>query len=112
VTRWVVMDDLELSPAQAYIVPLLVVELVTNVLKHSLVDQAYGVVWVDFHVRGGQIELTVTDNRKTPLPMSTPSGIVSTLAQKLHGEVFVRDTGGWIVGARIPGEATVAANAA
>src|SRR6185369_7816632 len=85
VTPWVVMDDLDLSPTQAYSLPLLVVELVTNVLKHSLADQADGVIWVDLHARCGQIELTVTDNRKAPMPAFGPSRIVRTLAEKLHG---------------------------
>jgi two-component sensor histidine kinase len=112
VTPWVVMDDLDLSPIQTCGLPLLVVELVTNVLKHSLADQADGVVWVDLHVRGGHIELTVTDNRKAPLPVFGPSRIVSSLARMLHGEAFVCDSNGWIAGARIPHEAPVAANAA
>jgi two-component sensor histidine kinase len=112
VTPWVVMDDLNLSATQAYSLPLLVVELVTNVLKHSLADQADGVVWVDLHARDGQIELTVTDNRKAPLPLRAPSRIVRALAAKLHGEAFVRDSNGWIAGARIPREGAVATNAA
>lgn len=112
VIPWVVMDDLDLSPIQAYGLPLLVVELVTNVLKHSLTDQGDGVVWVDLHLRGGQIELTVTDNRKAPLPVFGPSRIVSTLAEMLQGEAFVCDSNGWIAGARIPYEAPAAANAA
>jgi two-component sensor histidine kinase len=111
VIPWVVMDDLNLSPIQAYSLPLLVVELVTNVLKHSLADQADGVVWVDLHARGGQIELTVADNRKAPLPVFGPSRIVSILAEMLHGQTFVCDSNGWIAGARIPREAPAAANA-
>jgi two-component sensor histidine kinase len=112
VTPIVMMDDLNLSPTQAYSLPLLVVELVTNVLKHSLTDQADGVVWVDLHARDGQIELTVTDNREAPLPVFRPSRIVRTLAETLHGEAFVCDTNGWIAGARIPTEAATAGNVA
>jgi hypothetical protein len=112
VIPWVVMDDLNLSPIQAYSLPLLVVELVTNVLKHSLADQADGVVWVDLHVRGGHIELTVTDNRKAPPPVFGPSRIVSTLAEMLRGEAFVCDSNGQIAGARLPRETPDAANAA
>ena len=102
VTLRVAMDDLNLSSIQAYSVPLLVVELVTNVLKHSLADQAHGIVWVDLHVRAGHIEVTVTDNCKAPLAVFEPSWIVSTLAENLHGEAFVCDSNGWIAGARIP----------
>ena len=112
VTPGVVMDDLNLSPAQAYSVPLLVVELVTNVLKHSLADQAHGIVWVDLYVRAGQIELIVTDNCKAPREVFEPSRIVSALAEILSGEAFVRDSNGWIAGARIPCDPLSAANAA
>ncbi len=52
VTPCVVMEDLLLTPEQAYRLPLLVVELVTNVLKHSLKDQADGTIWIDLRVRG------------------------------------------------------------
>jgi two-component sensor histidine kinase len=112
VTPWVVMDDVSLSMVQAYSVPLMMVELVTNVLKHSLADQLDGVVWVDLRARDSHIELTVTDNRKAPMPVYTPSRIVSALAQTLHGEAFVRQSGGWIAGARIPRQPSEAANAA
>jgi two-component sensor histidine kinase len=106
VTIWVEMEDLNLTPEQAYSLPLLVVELVTNVLKHSLAESRNGVVWIDLHARGGEIELTVTDNRKAPMPVFPPSRIVDVLARGLHGEAFVRDGGGWIAGARIPNAAT------
>jgi two-component sensor histidine kinase len=112
VTPWVAMDDLNLSPAQAYSLPLLIVELVTNALKHSLAGQPDGVVWVELRVRGGQIELTVTDNRKAPLPEFEPSRIVRTLAEKLQGEAFVCESNGWIAGARLPSEALSVRNAA
>lgn len=112
IVPWVVMDDLILSRVQAYSVPLLVVELVTNVLKHSLADQADGVIWVDLHLRAGHIELTVTDNRKIPLPVSSPSRIVIALAERLDGEAFVRQGGGWIAGARIPHKPKRASSAA
>jgi two-component sensor histidine kinase len=105
VTPWVTMDDLSLSPKQAYSLPLLVVELVTNVLKHSLVEQANGIVWVDLHTRGGQIGLTVTDNRKAPLSAFAPSRIVTILVRRLRGEAFVQRHEAWTAGARMPTDA-------
>jgi two-component sensor histidine kinase len=104
VRPWVVMEDVDLSQAQAYSLTLLVVELVTNVLKHSLAEQTGGMVWVDLHTRGDQIELTVSDNRKALLPVFGPSRIVDALARGLKGEAFVHEAGGWIAGARIPNE--------
>jgi two-component sensor histidine kinase len=111
ITPWVVMEDVDLSQAQAYSVTLLVVELVTNVLKHSLTEQEGGIVWVDLHARGSQIELTVSDNRKAPLPVFAPSRIVDALARGLKGEAFVQQAGGWIAGARIPSELALARGA-
>jgi two-component sensor histidine kinase len=102
VTPWVVMEDLDLSAEQIFRLPLLVVELVTNVLKHSLADQEGGAVWVDLRQRHGQIELLVSDSRKAPGPIFRPSRIVEALAQGLHGEAFVKDAGGWVAGALFP----------
>ena len=112
VTPWVVMDDVNFSPMQAFSVPLMVIELVTNVLKHSLADQADSMVWVDLRARGDQIELTVTDNRKVPIPLCAPSSIVSALARKLHGEAFAHHGHGWVAGARIPHKPDMTATAA
>ena len=102
VMPWVVMEDVDLSPEQTFRLPLLVVELVTNVLKHSLADQNGGVIWVDLRERRDDIELTVSDSRVTPGPMFHPSPIVKALAQGLNGEAFVKDAGGWVAGALIP----------
>jgi two-component sensor histidine kinase len=107
VTPWVVMEDLELSADQAFRLPLLVVELVTNVLKHSLADQNGGVIWVDLRGRRGQIELSVSDSRNAPGPSFPPSRIVTALAQGLNGEAFVKDAGGWVAGALFPSGAAV-----
>jgi two-component sensor histidine kinase len=105
VTPWVVIEDVDLSPEQSFRLPLLVVELVTNVLKHSLADQNGGTIFVDLRQRRDDIELTVSDTRTTPGPVFAPSTIVKTLAQSLEGEAFVTDAGGRVAGARIPSAA-------
>jgi two-component sensor histidine kinase len=104
VTPWVVMEDVDLSPEQTFRLPLLMVELVTNVLKHSLAEQNGGVIWVELRQRRDAIELTVGDSRIAPGPMFAPSPIVKALAQGLNGEAFVKDAGGWITGALIPSD--------
>jgi two-component sensor histidine kinase len=104
VMPWVVMEDVNLSPEQAFRLPLLVVELVTNVLKHSLADQNGGVIWVDLRQRRDDIELTVSDSRAAPGPTFAPSRIVKALAQGLNGEAFVKQAGGWVAGALIPSD--------
>jgi two-component sensor histidine kinase len=104
VTPWVVMEDLNLSPEQIFRLPLIVVELVTNVLKHSLADQNGGEIWVDLRQRRNVIELTVSDSRIAPGPMFAPSPIVKALAQGLNGEAFVKEAGGWVAGVLIPSD--------
>ena len=105
VTPWVVMEDVDLSPEQTFRLPLLMVELVTNVLKHSLPDQNGGVIWVELRQRRDAIELTVGDSRIAPGPMFAPSPIVHALAQGLNGEAFVKDAcSTWVAGALIPSD--------
>jgi two-component sensor histidine kinase len=106
VALWVVMEDVDLSPEQRFRLPLLVVELVTNVLKHSLADQNGGVIWVNLRQRRDDIELAVSDSRITPgQPMFAPSPIVKAIAQGLNGEAFVKDAGGRIAGVLVPSAA-------
>jgi two-component sensor histidine kinase len=102
----VVMEKLTLTDGQAFRLALLVVELVTNVLKHSLADGP-GVVWVDLRARGGQIELSVSDSRKEPVALFAPSRIVQALAQALDGEAFVIDNAGCVAGVRMPAAPTM-----
>jgi two-component sensor histidine kinase len=104
VTPWVVMEDVNPSPEQTFRLPLLVVELVTNVLKHSLADQNGGVIWIELRQRRDVIELCVGDSRVAPGPSFAPSAIVKALARSLNGEAFVKQAGGWVAGARIPAD--------
>jgi two-component sensor histidine kinase len=105
VTPVVAMDDVALTAEQMFRLPLLVAELVTNVLKHSLAEQNGGAIWVDLRRRGDDIELAVSDSRATPGPSFAPSPIVEALAQGLQGEAFVNDADGWVAGALIPSAA-------
>jgi two-component sensor histidine kinase len=104
VKSWVIMETLTLTDEQAFRLSLLVVELVTNVLKHSLADEP-GTVWVDLRCVRGQIELSVSDSRKSPLANFGPSQIVRLLAQDLDGEAFVVDNAGCVAGVRLPAAA-------
>jgi two-component sensor histidine kinase len=105
VAPWVVMEGVDLSPDQAFRLPLLVVELVTNVLKHSLTDQNGGVVWVNLRQRGDDIELIVGDSCITSGPMFPPSPIVKAMAEGLKGEAFVKHAGCRVAGVLIPSAA-------
>lgn len=96
------MEDLPLDDGQRLRVALLVVELLTNVLKHSLVGDCGGTVWVDLRLNRGWVELTVCDSRKQPAPSEPPSRIVSALARGLSGEAQVVDHDGYTACVRFP----------
>jgi two-component sensor histidine kinase len=91
VTPYVRMDQVDLSQVQAFWISLLVAELVTNILKHSLANEG-GTIWVDMlSVRPDEFELRVCDSRKAPLksqPRRDPS-IVGALVEILSGTIDV-----------------------
>jgi two-component sensor histidine kinase len=67
-TPYVRMDRVDLSAVQAFWISLLVAELMTNVLKHSLADDQGGTIWVVIlNARPDEVELRVSDRRKAPL---------------------------------------------
>jgi len=105
VTPWVRMEDLPLSPDSAGKVGLIVVELVTNVLKHSLQDSSGGVVWIDMRAKSHGAEIAVSDSRESRVADHTPPMILSQLASSLSGEAFVADRGGYTAGVWFPLEA-------
>jgi two-component sensor histidine kinase len=92
VTPNVRMDQVDLSTVQAFWISLLVAELVTNVLKHSLADDEGGTIWVDMaNVRPDEVELRVTDSRRAPLKSQPGRGptIVGALVEVLSGTIDV-----------------------
>ena len=92
VTPYVRVEQVDLSAVQAFWISLLVAELVTNVLKHSLVDDQGGTIWVDMlSVRPDEVELRVSDSRRAPRkrrPGRGPS-IVGALVEILSGTIDV-----------------------
>ena len=102
VVPWVRMEDLPLDRGQRLRIALLVAELLTNVLKHSLLDDYGGTVWIDLRSCKGGVELSVSDSGKTPAPCAPPSRIVSALVQSLSGHPRVIDRGGCTVSIRFP----------
>src|ERR1700722_1610651 len=91
-TPYVRMDRVDLSAVQAFWISLLVAELMTNVLKHSLADDQGGTIWVDIlNVRSDEVELRVSDTRKAPLKSQPGRGpsIVGALGEILSGTIDV-----------------------
>jgi two-component sensor histidine kinase len=105
VTPYVHMDDVDLSAVQAFWISLLVAELVTNVLKHSLADGEGGTIWVDMlNVRPDEVELRVSDSRRVPLksqPGRDPS-IVGALVEVLSGTLDVLCDDAYVTRIRLP----------
>ncbi len=98
---WVRMDDVRLTGRQSLHIALLVVELVTNVLKHSLANEG-GTVWVDLRGDATTLQLSVCDSRQTPVAAKGVPRIASMLAHSLAGEAFVVERGGYMACARFP----------
>jgi two-component sensor histidine kinase len=108
VTPYVRMGQVDLSAVQAFWISLLVAELVTNVLKHSLTDDEGGTIWVDMmSVRPDEVELRVSDSRKAPLksrPGRGPS-IVGALVEILSGTIDVLCDDAYVTRICVPLEA-------
>jgi two-component sensor histidine kinase len=85
-------------------IALIVNELVTNALKHSLCDCAEGLIEISARANGRAVILTVADsNRKTldgVLPL--PSPIVAGLAESIGGVAEVVDQDGYAVRVVLP----------
>jgi two-component sensor histidine kinase len=105
VTPYVRVDHVDLSAVQAFWISLLVAELVTNILKHSLADVEGGTIWVDMlNVRPDEVELRVCDSRKAPLksqPGRDPS-IVGALVEILSGTIDVLCDDAYVTRVSVP----------
>jgi two-component sensor histidine kinase len=103
VTPYVHMDDAELSAVQAFWMSLLVAELVTNVLKHSLAREQGGTIWIDMRcVQQHEVELTVCDSRKASLDGQAicEPRIANALVQILSGKIDVLRDDGYVTRVR------------
>jgi two-component sensor histidine kinase len=105
ITPYVHLEAAELSAAQTFWLSLLVVELVTNVLKHSLAEERGGTIWVDMRLlQEREVELTVCDSRRSHLgdrAIREPR-IANALVQLLAGTLDVLRDDGFVVRVRFP----------
>jgi two-component sensor histidine kinase len=82
----------------------LLVELVTNAIKHSRQDGA-GTIWIDLRRRSSdELELLVRDNGVGPWcsPTAAPPRMALALAQSLGGDLRIMGDGGFTAQARFP----------
>lgn len=98
-------DRVWLPEKHRFRIGLIVNELVTNVLKHSLCNCAEGLIEISLSSIGCAVVLTVSDSncealdRRRPL---APSPIVAGLAQSMGGVAQVVDQDGYAVQVVLP----------
>jgi two-component sensor histidine kinase len=105
VTPYVHMDEVELSAIQAFWISLLVAELVTNILKHSLAQEHRGTIWIDMKcVQHDEVELTVCDSREANLDDQAirDPRIAIALVQILSGKIEILRDDGYVTRVRFP----------
>jgi len=94
--------DVHLSAKQATRIPIIVVEMVTNVLKHSLAGQPAGLIEVELTAGRLTLELNVRDIGGVPPLMVQPSRTVEALAASLDGSASTFERGGYVASMSIP----------
>jgi two-component sensor histidine kinase len=105
VAPYVHVEDVPLSAAQAFWMSLLVAELVTNALKHSLAQKQGGTIWIDMRrMQQCEVELTVCDSGKASLDdraIREPR-IANALVKILSGKIDILRDDGYVTRVRFP----------
>ncbi len=103
VTPWVDMCDISLPQEALTTLGAIVVELMTNTLKHGKAPEVGGIVWFSLTpTTGGHLELSVSDNFAPPGTIPVPPKMISALVRDLGGDVSIRLTPGYTTRIRIP----------
>jgi two-component sensor histidine kinase len=103
ITPWVRMCDIAVSPATAVQVGTLVVELLTNALKHGRAPAEGGTVWVSMkRLDDGRLELTAADSFPAPTAEAVRPRIIEGLVNRLGGELSIQMDTGYMTRIRFP----------
>lgn len=103
ITPRVSMAAVLLSPRCARHLGLLVVELMTNALKHGRAPTENGVVSVTLRPVGADLELVVADNFAPPAaPLCATPRIALALAETLGGALTVEAAPGYVTRVHFP----------
>jgi two-component sensor histidine kinase len=103
VTPWVSMLPVPLSPHRAQHLALLVVELMTNALKHGCAPAAGGYVCFRLGPHADGLELVVEDNFLEPsIAAAGPPRIVAALTEILEGTLCVETALSYVTRVRFP----------
>jgi two-component sensor histidine kinase len=96
ITPSVRMCEVTLSPARVHRLGAIVVELVTNALKHGRAPPDGGIVSVSMTVLDdGRLELLVSDSFPPPAAQPARPRMVEGLVEALRGELNVETEGGY-----------------
>ncbi len=98
------IDRFWLSERHRFRLALIVNELVTNALKHSLCDSPEGLIEISIHTVDHAVILTVVDSNREALngKRPLPSSIVVGLAQSIGGVAEVVDQNGYAARVILP----------
>lgn len=103
ITPWVTMCDVSLCKRTLLALGGLVVELMTNALKHGRAPKSGGIVWMQMRqLSTGWLELSVTDNFRPPVTMPEIPTIIDALVRDIGGDVMVHLTPGYATRVRFP----------
>jgi two-component sensor histidine kinase len=103
ITPWVRMCDIAVSPATAVRVGVLVVELLTNALKHGRAPADGGAVWIGMRrLDGGWLELTAADSFPAPTTEAVRPRMIEGLVGRLGGDLTVQTETGYMTRIRFP----------
>jgi len=99
----VMMRDVAVSPATAVRIGALVVELLTNALKHGRAPAEGGAVWIDLRrLKDGRLELTAADSFSAPAAEAERPRMIEGLVGLLGGDLSVQTETGYMTRIRFP----------
>jgi two-component sensor histidine kinase len=103
ITPWVRMCDVDVSPAVAICIGALVVELLTNALKHGRAPAEGGTVWISMkRLTDGRLELAAADSFPAPTTRPLRPRMVEGLVGRLRGELSIQMDTGYMTRIRFP----------
>ncbi len=97
------MTGISVSPATAVRIGALIVELLTNALKHGRAPAEGGTVWISIkRLDDGRLELTAADSFPAPIVEPVRPRMIEGLVNRLRGELSIQVETGYMTRIRFP----------
>lgn len=98
------MDAVNLPARWLSRIALIIAELLTNCLKHSLTSTAPGSIYLDLRVSFDRLIIEAQDSAAPPVShgLPDPSRVISALTASLGGDACVIDRGGYCAQVSLP----------